>query len=207
MGSPISVVLSELTMQKIEQQIFINPPCTPLFWLRYIDDCFTALPNNRQQEFLRFINSINRNIQFTSESEQDHEILFLDMLIKRKENNPTLTFGIYKKPTNSGRHLDFKSYHHQRHKKNVVAAHRHRANKICSPEEMKKENDKNNYPWTNSRKPRNSPSICRNPVYQRCIRTCWKIIKKHNILLSNKSTNSLRNQLCNLKDKRSKEEM
>ena len=63
------------------------------------------------------------------------------MLIKRKENNPTLTFGIYRKPTNSGRHLDFKSYHHQRHKKNVVAALRHRANKICSPDEMKKEND------------------------------------------------------------------
>ena len=62
------------------------------------------------------------------------------MLIKRKENNPTLTFGIYRKPTNSGWHLDFKSYHHQRHKKNVVAALRHRANKI-SPEEMKKEND------------------------------------------------------------------
>ena len=63
------------------------------------------------------------------------------MLIKRKENNPTLTFEIYRKPTNSGRHLDFKSYHHQRHKKNVVASFRHRANKICSPEEMKKEND------------------------------------------------------------------
>ena len=131
MGSPISV----------EQQIFINPPCTPLFWLRYVDDCLTALSNNRQQEFLHFINSINRNIQFTSESEQDHEIPFLDMFIKRKENNPTLTFGIYRKPTNYGRHLDFKSYHHQRHKKNVVAALRHRANKICSPDEMKKEND------------------------------------------------------------------
>ena len=63
------------------------------------------------------------------------------MLIKRKLNNPTLTFGIHRKPTNSGRHFDFKSYHHQRHKKNVVAALRHRVNKICSPEEMKKEND------------------------------------------------------------------
>ena len=91
--------------------------------------------------FLIIFNSTNRNIQFTSESEQDHEIPSLDMLIKRKENNPTLTFRIYRKPTNSGRHLDFKSCHHQRHKKNVVAALRHRAKKICSPEEMKKEND------------------------------------------------------------------
>ena len=34
-----------------------------------------------------------------------------------------------------------------------------------------------------------------------------KLLKKHNIILSNKSTNSLRNQLCNLKDKRVKEEI
>ena len=80
--------------------------------------------------FLIIFNSTNRNIQFTSESEQDHAIPSLDMLIKRKENNPTLTFRIYRKPTNSGRHLDFKSYHHQRHKKNVVAALRHRAKKM-----------------------------------------------------------------------------
>ena len=91
--------------------------------------------------FLIIFNSTNRNIQFTSDSEQDHKIPFLGMLIKRKENNPTLTFGIYRKPTNSGRHLDFKSCHQQKHKKNVVAALRHRANKICSPEEIEKEND------------------------------------------------------------------
>ena len=34
-----------------------------------------------------------------------------------------------------------------------------------------------------------------------------KLLKNHNIVLSNKSTNSLRNQLCNLKDKRAKEEI
>ena len=31
--------------------------------------------------------------------------------------------------------------------------------------------------------------------------------KKHNIVLNNKTTNSLRNQLCKLKDKRAKEEI
>ena len=44
MGSPVSVVVAELTMQQIEKLIFRNPPCQPLFWKRYVDDCFTALP-------------------------------------------------------------------------------------------------------------------------------------------------------------------
>ena len=46
MGSPISVVLSELTMQAIEEKIFENPPHQPLFWIRYVDDCLTALPRS-----------------------------------------------------------------------------------------------------------------------------------------------------------------
>ena len=44
MGSPVSVVVAELTMQQIEKLIFRNPLCQPLFWKRYVDDCFTALP-------------------------------------------------------------------------------------------------------------------------------------------------------------------
>ena len=145
------------------------------------------------------------------------------MLIKRKENNPTLTFGIYRKPTNSGRHLDFNSYHHQRHKKNVVAALRHRANKICSPDEMKKENDtifkelvQNGYPrklvkTTIPEPTRENPETPRQyvetPYIKGASERVGKLLKNHNIVLSNKSTNSLRNQLCNLKDKWAKEEI
>ena len=45
MGSPVSVIVAaELTMQQIEKLIFRNPPSQPLFWKRYVDDCFTALP-------------------------------------------------------------------------------------------------------------------------------------------------------------------
>ena len=38
MGSPISVALAEITMQKIEQLVFENPPCDSALWIRYVDD-------------------------------------------------------------------------------------------------------------------------------------------------------------------------
>ena len=46
MGSPISVVLAELTMQNFEETALSNPPHRPLFWKRYVDDVITALPSN-----------------------------------------------------------------------------------------------------------------------------------------------------------------
>ena len=52
MGSPISVVVAELTLQRIEKQIMINPPAQPLFWKRYVDDCLTALPTDSINQFL-----------------------------------------------------------------------------------------------------------------------------------------------------------
>ena len=70
MGSPISVVLSEFTMQKIEKTILENPPTIPLFWLRYVDDCLVAIHEDHQHTFLDFINRQNCHIQFTQETEE-----------------------------------------------------------------------------------------------------------------------------------------
>ena len=53
-----------------------------------------------------------------------------------------------------------------------------------------------------------TPNQCvETPYIKGASERVWKLLKKHNIVLSNKSTNSLRNQLCNLKDKRTKEEI
>ena len=56
MGSPISVVLSEFTMQVIEQTIIDSPPCPTQFWIRYVDDFLTAIPQDETQSFLNFLN-------------------------------------------------------------------------------------------------------------------------------------------------------
>ena len=58
MGSPISVVLAELVIQKIEEKIMNNPPCPHLVWKRYIDDVITILPRDNVPTFLNYINSM-----------------------------------------------------------------------------------------------------------------------------------------------------
>ena len=82
MGSPISVVLSEIMMQHLEKRSVSQQPVRPLFWFRYIDDCIAALPSTSVDDFLNHLNSQHRNIQFTCEQQQDNGINFLDMTIR-----------------------------------------------------------------------------------------------------------------------------
>lgn len=46
MGSPISVVIAEIVMQKIESLIFENLPCDIKLWKRYVDDIFAIIPSH-----------------------------------------------------------------------------------------------------------------------------------------------------------------
>lgn len=79
MGSPISVVLAELTMQKIEQQIFDTLPVQILLWKRYVDDIIAIVPKSATEGILAHINGINQAIQFTCEKESNNQIPYLDL--------------------------------------------------------------------------------------------------------------------------------
>jgi len=69
MGSPISVVLAELTMQNLEKQIFDNSNVQLNLWKRYLDDIITILPEDEIENFLNFINALNPHFKFTCEVE------------------------------------------------------------------------------------------------------------------------------------------
>ena len=62
MGSPISVVIAELVMQKIENQIFDNCPVEIKIWKRYVDDVFAVIPKDKTDILLTHANSIHPNI-------------------------------------------------------------------------------------------------------------------------------------------------
>ena len=62
MGSPISVVIAELVMQKIENQIFENFPVEIKIWKRYVHDVFAVIPKNKTDILLNQANSIHPNI-------------------------------------------------------------------------------------------------------------------------------------------------
>ena len=64
-----------------------------------------------------------------------------------------MSYNVFRKPSNSGKYLDFNSYHHTTQKRNVVLALKNRAHKICSENTVNREyevinNDlkKNGYP-------------------------------------------------------------
>ena len=87
MGSPISVVLAELTMQSIEQEALTTSPDQIVLWRRYLDDIIAIIPENSTNRLLIHLNSINHHIKFTVEEERDRKLPFLDLLIIRKNDN------------------------------------------------------------------------------------------------------------------------
>ena len=109
MGSPVSVVVANIVMEHIEDNIALNmSPVPTIFWKRYVDGVLTAIPADRVDEMLAHINSINHNIQFTSERE-GHIISFLDVKIMHNDDgsNRMATRSIF----------SFLSAHHPRRTK------------------------------------------------------------------------------------------
>ncbi len=70
MGSPISGVIAEAVLQRLEQEVL--PRCPPKFWARYVDDTFVVVERNRVDILWDQLNSIFPDIQFTRELEQNN---------------------------------------------------------------------------------------------------------------------------------------
>jgi hypothetical protein len=85
--------------------------CKLSMWLRYVDDLFVVWPHGPEQlqNFLSYLNSLRPVSQFHVEIEGDSGISFLHLLVLRKET--TLTTKVYRKPTHTGRYLNFTSNH------------------------------------------------------------------------------------------------
>ena len=62
-----------------------------LSWKRYVDDTCTAIHPNRIDEFHQHLNSIEPSIQFTCEVEENNQLPFLDVLMKREEDGSIST--------------------------------------------------------------------------------------------------------------------
>ena len=104
MGSPISVAIAELTMQKIEKLLFCDLPCSVNLWIRYVNDVLAIIPTEHNGTLLTHLNSLNEHIQFTFEKETHSSLPYLDLLINHKDD-VSLRFSVYRKPTNTGKHL------------------------------------------------------------------------------------------------------
>ena len=86
MGSPVSVVVAEIVMQRLEERALATYHNPPAFWYRYVDDTLTSLKKDEKTAFLDHFNQQNPSIQFTIEPEKNGKIAFLDCLITRSGN-------------------------------------------------------------------------------------------------------------------------
>ena len=132
MGSPISPIVANLFMENFESRALQSSPNPPLLWKRLVDDTFVILKRAHKEEFLTHINSVDSNIQFTTEEPgPDGSLPFLDILISPDEEGRLKT-SVYRKPTNTDQYLQWDSHHPISSKYSVVGTLFHRAKTISS---------------------------------------------------------------------------
>jgi len=118
MGSPLSPVLADIVLQDIEEAALGRLPASLPFYYRYVNDILLASPPELFDLILEIFNSFHDRLKFTMEIGRGGRISFLDVTLIVE--NRTIIFDLYKKPTNSGRYLNFYSNHPMTHKKGVI---------------------------------------------------------------------------------------
>ena len=132
MGSPISPIVANLFMENFEIRALQSSPNPPLLWKMFVDDTFIILKKAHKEEFLTHINSVDNNIQFTTEEPgPDGSLPFLDILIS-PDKDGRLETSVYRKPTYTDQYLQWDSHHPISFKYGVVGTLFHRAKTISS---------------------------------------------------------------------------
>lgn len=107
MGSPLSGVIADLVMEKLENDVLKKLDFRYIFYFRYVDDIIICIHKNNVNKLLNTFNGYNENLQFTIEIENNGQISFLDTLLIR-ENDSIIT-NWHHKDTFSGKYLNFNS--------------------------------------------------------------------------------------------------
>eukprot|EP00061_Rhincodon_typus_P000386 g11537.t1 len=84
MGSPISRLLAEAVMQRLERTAL--PLIQPKLWIRYVDDTFVIIKRTKLKETHKLINNTFTGIEFTREEEKNKQLPFLDVMVECKTN-------------------------------------------------------------------------------------------------------------------------
>ena len=139
MGAPLSGLLANIFVENLENWALDSYFLNHVFWGRFMDDIISVwnYGESELKGFLEHLNTYDRNLQFTLETERDGKIPFLDVLIIRSVNK--LDFTVYRKPTHNNRYLHFKSNHPPQVKRGVVISLVDRVLNICSEPYVKKE--------------------------------------------------------------------
>ncbi|BHF74583.1 hypothetical protein SprV_0501766900 [Sparganum proliferum] len=134
MGSPISGLIAEAVLQRLESLVFRHH--RPKFWAWYVDDTFVVIERDQVLTFKEHLYAIFPDIQFTMEEEENNQLAFLDVLVCRKDCGGLKT-KVSRKATNTTQILNFNSNHPISHKSSCVRALYGRVETHCSEMEDK----------------------------------------------------------------------
>ncbi|XP_055543040.1 uncharacterized protein LOC129728615 [Wyeomyia smithii] len=138
MGCKLSPLLANVFMSDFEEAAG-KENYFPRVWKRYVDDVFAPVKERYLPQTLDLLNSRHNSIKFTVEREVEGKLPFLDLMITRKEDG-TLKFGIYRKPTSTDRYITSDSNHFGGQKQAAFHAMAHRLfNVPMEAEEFAKE--------------------------------------------------------------------
>ncbi|XP_077513050.1 uncharacterized protein LOC144124283 [Amblyomma americanum] len=136
MGASVSVTAANLTMEWPESHALNSFSPQPKIFVWYVDDCFAIIKKDVLFDFTAHLNSTERAVQFTVEKEENGQLPFLDVLVKRSQS--MLSSKVYRESTHTGCYPHFHSFHPASHKRSVVASLFLQANRICTePEDVK----------------------------------------------------------------------
>ena len=106
-------------MEFFEELALDTIPVKPRLWKRYIDDTCCIVKKDATERLLDHLNSVRPSIQLTVQVKKDEMLLFLDTLLRRREDG-SLDVTVYKKPTHTDCYLGFQSHHPPHVKRSLV---------------------------------------------------------------------------------------
>ena len=136
---PLWICAGQFIYGVVWRQSPINCSEPPRWWKRFVDVTFVILKQDKKEEFLQHINSVDPAIQFTTQKQkQDGSMPFLDILVTPQEDG-TLTTRVYRKPTHTDQYLQWDSHQNLACKYSVINTLTHRAKAVCSSSPLLKE--------------------------------------------------------------------
>ena len=129
MGTKMAPQYANLFMTNIENQLFRTTSKQPLFFKRYIDDCFIVWTHGEDAllQFQQDFCNINPSIKLTMEY-SDTSVNFLDTTISITEGH--LETKIYRKPTDKYTYLNPQSFHPPKLKQSIIYSQAIRYNRV-----------------------------------------------------------------------------
>ena len=222
-GDPLSSISSNFVMNQLETKALTSFLHPPKCWSRFVDDIFSIIQTQYINTFLEHLNNIIPSINFTTETENNNKISFLDVTVTRL-NTGSLTTSLFQKPTHTNRYLNFNSHHPLTQKSAIAHTLYHRTSCIVEDANVRQNEDQkifemlriNGFPEKLARRPSTRISLPSDkpqhigfttlPYIQGTAEIIKRVMQNVGIAVAFKPIKTIKNFLPNIKDPLKEEE-